>query len=135
LLVQVELMYALTFQRRFEEAIALGRRAIEVHGRTKAPLHALAVSLALAGEHDEARQLMDDTEPGSGRYESPLTRALVHAACSEMDAAYECARRAIDERDPLLMYLEVHPMFDLLRSDSRYPDLVRRMNLPARDVL
>ena len=103
LLVQIELMYALTFQRRFEEAVAVARRAIELHGPTNAPLHALAVSLALAGEHDEARRLLDDTAAaGSGRYQSPLTRALVHAACSEMDAAYECARRAIDERDPLL---------------------------------
>jgi hypothetical protein len=34
LLVQIELMYALTLQHRFQEAVALGRRAIEVHGRT-----------------------------------------------------------------------------------------------------
>ena len=130
LLVQIELMYALTFQQRFQEAIDIGRRAIEVHGPTNAPLHALALALALSGEPDEARQLIEEAaERGSGRYQSPLTRALVHAACSEMEAAYEWVRRAADERDPLLMYLEVHPMFDGLRSDARYPDLARRMNL------
>jgi len=131
LLVQVELMYALTFQGRFQEAVAMGRRAIETHGHTNAPLNALAVALALAGERDEARQLLDAAEPGKGAYRSPLTLALVHAACSEMDAAFECAQRALDERDPLLMYLQVHPMFDVLRADPRYPELLRRMNLLA----
>jgi hypothetical protein len=29
----------------------------------------------------------------------------------------------------LLMYLTVHPMFDVLRPDPRYADVVRRMNL------
>jgi TolB-like protein/Flp pilus assembly protein TadD len=130
LLVQVELIYALTFQRRFEEAIAIGRKAIENHGLAKAPVNALALSHALAGERDEARQLLDAAaEPGSGAYRSPLTLALVHAVCSEMDAAIECAQRAIDEYEPLLWYLRVHPMFDALRDDPRYPELLRRMNL------
>jgi TolB-like protein/Tfp pilus assembly protein PilF len=134
LLAQVELIYALTFQRRFDEAVVMGRRAIESHGRTKAVLNALAVSLALAGERDEARQLLnDDAEPGSGAYRSPLTLGLVHAACSEMDAAFECVQRAIDEKDPILMYLRVHPMFDALRADPRFPELLLRTNLLEGD--
>jgi len=134
LLAQVELIYALTFQRRFDEAVAMGRRAIESHGRTKAVVNALAVSLALAGERDDARQLLnDDAEPGSGAYRSPLTLGLVHAACSEMDAAFECVQRAIDEKDPILMYLRVHPMFDALRGDPRFPELLRRTNLLEGD--
>ena len=126
LLVQVELIYALAFQQRFEEALAIGRRAIDDHGTGKALLNALALSLALAGEHDEAWQLLDT---GTGAYQSPLARALVHAVCSEMDEAIEYAQRAIDEYEPLLWYLAVHPMFDALRGDPRYPDLLRRMNL------
>jgi TolB-like protein/Tfp pilus assembly protein PilF len=130
LLVQIELVYALTFQRKFAEAEAIGRSAIETHGYGKAPLHALAVSLALAGKCDEVPQLLvDAAEVGSGDYRSSLTFGLVHAAGSEMDDAFECVQRAIDERDPLLMYLQVHPMFDALRADSRYPELLRRMNL------
>ncbi len=133
LLAQVELIYALTFQQRFEEAIAIGRRAIDDHGPGKALLNALALSLALAGEHDEAWQLIDAAaEPGSGAYRSPLTRALVHAVCSEMDAAFEYVQRAIDEYEPMLWYLRVHPMFDALRDDPRYPDLLQELNLHER---
>ncbi len=130
LLAKVELIYALTFQRKFDEAVALGRKAVESYGRTKAVLNALAVSLAVAGEQDEAwRLLNDDAELGEAAYRSPLTPGLVHAACSEMDAAIECVGQAIDEKDPMLMYLQVHPMFDGLRDDPRYPELLRRVNL------
>jgi len=130
LLVQVELIYALTFQSRFEEAVAMGRKAIADNGPVKAPVNALALALALAGERDEAWRLLDAAgEAGRAAYRSPLTKGLVHAVCSEMDDAIECVQRAVDERDPLLLYLKVHPMFDALRADPRYPELLRRVNL------
>jgi len=132
LLVQLELIYALTFQQKFAEAQAIGRRAIETHGYGKAPLHALAVSLSVAGEREGAWQLLDDAGNAGGRlYQSPLTRGLVHAASSEMDEAFRHVEQAIDQRDPLLWYLAVHPMFDSLRDDPLYPGLLRRMNLTA----
>ena len=130
LLVQIELIYALTFQDEFEEAEAIGRRAIESHGYGKAPLHALAVSLAVAGKRDEVRQLLEDaSQADSGLYRSPLTRGLVHASFSEMDEAFPWVEEAIDQRDPMLMYLPAHPMFDCLRADPRYPLLLERMKL------
>ena len=132
LLVQVELMYTLTFQGRFAEAVTMGRKAIADNGFVKAPLNALALALALAGERDEAWRLLDAAgETGSAGYQSPLTRGLVHAVCSEMDDAIACVKRAVDERDPLLWYLGVHPMFDALRADPRYPELLRSVNLDS----
>ena len=130
LLVQIELMYALTFQHKFAEAESIGRKAIEIHGRGKALLHALAVSLAVAGGRDQAWQLLQEGGgSGSSSYQSPLTRGLVHAVFSEMDAALPYVEQAIDQRDPMLWYLTVHPMFDALRADPCYPELRRRMNL------
>ena len=133
LLAQVELTYALLFDERFEEAIAVGERAIETHGPVNAPLQALALSHALAGRRDTALQLVNETAaPGAG-YRSPLALGLVHAAFSEMDEAFACVERSFEERDPLFMYLAVHPMFDTLRDDPRYPDLLKRMNLTEGD--
>jgi len=129
LLVQVELTYALLFDGKFEEAIAVGEQAIETHGPVNAPRQALALSYALAGRRDEAFELVNETtQPGAG-YRSPLALGLVHAAFSEMDEAFACVEQSFEERDPLLIYLAVHPMFDTLRSDPRYPDLLRRLNL------
>jgi Tfp pilus assembly protein PilF len=128
LLVQVELIYALTFQYKFVEAHALGRKSVDATAHANAIVHALAVSFAVAGKQDEALQLVSGPSAGD-RYGSPLTAGLVYAASGDMDAAFEQVSRALDELDPLLMYLTVHPMFDVLRSDPRYAQLVRRMNL------
>jgi TolB-like protein/tetratricopeptide (TPR) repeat protein len=135
LLAQVELTYALLFDGKVEEAIAVGEQAIESHGPVNAPRQALALSYALAGRRREAFELVSD-EAGVG-YRSPLARGLVHAAFDEMDEAFACIEQSVEERDPLLMYSAVHPMFDNLRGDARYEDLLRRMNLsgvegPAR---
>jgi hypothetical protein len=46
-----------------------------------------------------------------------------------MDEAFDCVEQSLEERDPLLVYLAVHPMFDNLRADPRYPSLLERMNL------
>ena len=132
LLVQVELTYALLFDGKLEEAIAVGERAIETHGPVNAPRQALAQSYALAGRRREAFELVAD-EPDGG-YRSPLARGLVHAAFGEMDEAFACVEQTFEERDPLLMYLAVHPMFDGLRGDPRYSDLLRRMNLSEVEV-
>ncbi len=130
LLVQVELIYALTFQGKFAEAHAIGRKAVDAGGGANATVHALAVSLACAGKRDDVMRLLSH-EGGAdgGPYQSPLTRGLVHAAFSEMDAAFEHVHRAFDERDPLLMYLAVHPIFDALRPDRRYSKLLGQMHL------
>ena len=129
LLVQVELIYALTFQQRFEEAIAIGRQG-DRGPRTREGAPQRTGSVARAGRRARRgvaahryRRFRRDA------YRSPLARALVHAVCSEMDDAIEYAQQAIDEYEPLMWYLKVHPMFDALRDDPRYPDLLRRLNL------
>ncbi|CAN5819242.1 hypothetical protein BH24ACI5_BH24ACI5_24650 [soil metagenome] len=127
LLAQVELTYALLFQARFDDATEVARRAIETHGPANAPTQALAAAYAFAGRRAEALQLLHDTA-GVG-YRSPLALGLVHAACSEMDDAFTCIERSLDEHDPLLNYLAVHPVFDRFREDRRYPEVLRRMNL------
>ena len=46
-----------------------------------------------------------------------------------MDQAFAWLVKAIEERMGLMFRLKVRPMFDPLRSDPRYAELLRRMNL------
>ena len=84
------------------------------------------MSLAVAGERDQAWQLLHDAaRPEAGSTNSPLTRGLVHAAFAEMDEAFPYVEQAIDQRDPMLRYLMVHPMFDTLRARPSRSGLLR----------
>ena len=38
--------------------------------------------------------------------------------------------KAVEERDSALAYAKIEPMYDPLRSDPRFQDLLRRMNFP-----
>ena len=85
----------------------------------------------MAGRRDEALGVLQKMEEvGRTTYVTPLTGAVVNAALGDLDAAFEWAGKAVDERDGMMMYLHVHPLFDALRADARYPALLQRVNLP-----
>jgi len=46
------------------------------------------------------------------------------------DEAFLWLERARQEHAPWFAYVKVSPWFDNLRSDPRYYDLLRRMNIP-----
>jgi hypothetical protein len=48
-----------------------------------------------------------------------------------LDEAFRWADRAIEQRDPQVLGLKSTPLFENLRSDPRYPALLRRMNLAS----
>jgi eukaryotic-like serine/threonine-protein kinase len=59
-----------------------------------------------------------------------LTLANLYARLDEKDQAFEWLDKACEERDLRLIFLNVDPIYDGLRSDPRYQDLVRRIGLP-----
>lgn len=65
------------------------------------------------------------------RYVSPISRTAIHIGLGEKERAFEWLEKAYVERVWVLGMLKVEPMFDPLRSDPRYADLLRRMNLSS----
>ena len=57
--------------------------------------------------------------------------AQLYAHAGENDRALEWLERAYQERDTLLVYLNVEPHWDHLRNEARFQDLLRRMNFPS----
>jgi hypothetical protein len=56
--------------------------------------------------------------------------AIVHVGLQENDEAFKWLQRAFAERSLWMGYLNVEPQFDLLRSDPRFTELLRRVGLP-----
>ena len=55
--------------------------------------------------------------------------AFIHVALNDLDRAFESFHKAYEERSSYLIFLNVQPSFEKLRSDPRYEALSSRMNL------
>jgi len=56
--------------------------------------------------------------------------ALVYAALEDKDQAFMWLEKGCDERFARFAYLKLEALWDPLRSDERFNDLVRRVGIP-----
>ena len=91
----------------------------------------LAYAYAMAGRRDEALKTLAAQHSLAKQRDdvSPYNFAIIYTGLGDKDRAFEWLEKCIAERTPLVYRLKVRPMFDPLRSDPRYPELLRRMNL------
>ncbi len=61
----------------------------------------------------------------------PYNIALRYVDAEDPDRSMDWLEEAFEVRDPMLPYLRQPLYYDLLHSNSRYQDLLRRMNLPT----
>ena len=61
----------------------------------------------------------------------PTFLGLVHAGLGEPDSAFTWLERACDERDGSVVFMNVEPSLDPLRTDGRFAGLLKRLNLDA----
>jgi hypothetical protein len=60
---------------------------------------------------------------------SKYGRAIHHLHLGEQGEALRLLQQACDDRDTQMTTLKVEPLFDGLRSDPRFIDLMRRVGL------
>jgi len=114
----------------FEKAIALLEKAVALSEGAPVYLAALGHTYALAGKRGEALKILDQLRNPSGPMPpSPFHIALVQIGLGNDDSAFQWLEKALDERALQLIYLKAGPKFDRLRSDPRFDDLLRRLNL------
>jgi len=112
----------------FEESIAEYRRCVELLP-SSAHIAGMGCGYALAGRTAEARAVLDELHNGSHPYVSPMSLAQIYLHVGEKDRALECLERACDERDPWSLWNKVNPVFESIRSEPRFQELLRRVGL------
>jgi TolB-like protein/Tfp pilus assembly protein PilF len=118
------------YQQRSEEALALVTHAIQIHGRWSRTLFPLGIVHAVTGHTTEARRVLDELlELSRASYVPAAGVAEIYVSLGEIDAALEWADKAVDQRDPMILAIQISPVFDRLRSDQRYSVILRKMNL------
>jgi len=73
--------------------------------------------------------LRDLLEESPRRYVPSYLVGLIFEALGELDRAFEWLDRACEERSHWLVFLDVEPRFDSLRTDSRFEALRRRVGV------
>ncbi|MEP6818734.1 MAG: protein kinase [bacterium] len=115
----------------YKEAIDEINQAIRLSNGDIRATATLGHAYAVAGKRDEALKVLAELQRASEqRYVSPYFIALVHLGLGEDDQAFAWLQKAYEERQSYLILMKVEPVFDKVRSDPRFKDLVGRIGIP-----
>ena len=114
----------------FQRAVELSRSSDFAEGKPEM-LAVLAYAYAQAGKQSEARSILSELKKTSSskHYVSPYALSLIYIALNEKDAAFQSLGQAFQERDENFIHLKVDPRLDSIRSDARFPQLLKQVNL------
>ena len=120
---------------RYNEALALHEKVRSLGNRSSTRSLRVARIYARMGKPKEARQILDTLRStGGDRFLAGLNAGLdlagLYAALGDKDEAFRLLLKNTEVRYGLGIYVKVDPPLDPLHSDPRWPELLRRMNLP-----
>jgi len=115
----------------YERAASEAQKAIELSSGQAIYISALGHIYAIAGRKNDALDIICQLrEISKQRYVMPDWMAYIYSCLNEKDEAFRWLEKAYQERSAWLVYMNMAPWLDNLRSDSRFDDLLRRMNFP-----
>jgi TolB-like protein/DNA-binding winged helix-turn-helix (wHTH) protein/Flp pilus assembly protein TadD len=117
---------------KYKEGLNELRKAASRSGDSPLYMAQVGVSLALAGDRKEALRIVRELQATSGqRYVSPYGVAQIYAALNDKEQTYKWLEIAYRDRAVWMSYLAVDPVFDSIRLEDRFRDLLRRVGLSA----
>jgi TolB-like protein/Tfp pilus assembly protein PilF len=119
------LLYSLLGEH--EKAINLAEKAFVISvGETGN----LGLCYASGKRQNEARSILNKLlQTFENGYSSPFDIALIYMELGENDEAFKWFEKAYEMRDSSFTYIKVYPGLERFRSDSRFANLLSRMNL------
>jgi tetratricopeptide (TPR) repeat protein len=115
----------------FEHAITSLEKGVAI-ARESASVALLAQAYGRSGQPQKARALIEELlHRCTQEYVLPTSLAWAYIGLEDMDSAFRWLETAFQQRCPMLLWLKAAPMFDPLRTDPRFTDLLCRLGLPA----
>jgi tetratricopeptide (TPR) repeat protein len=116
-------------KRMYTEALEIWKASYAAKGDQEAE-KALELGFKEAG-YQGALQRVAETLVARSRtaYVTPWQIATLYTRAGKKDEALEWLKKAYQAHDPNMPYISVDPIFDILRDDPRFKDLLRLMNL------
>jgi tetratricopeptide (TPR) repeat protein len=111
-----------------KEAVAEFEKSLAISSDNTMALWGLGYTYAVAGRKAEAQKVLDRLNELSKQKCVPAASiAALYAGLGEKHKAIEWLEKGFDDRS--IYHVKVYPIFDPLRSDPCFTDLLRRMNL------
>lgn len=90
----------------------------------------LGFAYALAGKESEALEVLASFEEAAKKqYVSAYNFAIIYAGLGDFDKSFEWLEKSFKERSGFLPFMKVEPLFDNLRGDARFENLLHRIGL------
>lgn len=125
--------YALELSTHSGEHLKAGAdftKARELSGGNSEAISMTGYAWALEGEAVHARNVIEELEQLSTQRHVPAnSMAVVYSALGENDQAFDWLEKAYRERDVRLTFLKTDPKWDLLRTDARFAEILKRVGL------
>jgi tetratricopeptide (TPR) repeat protein len=116
---------------RHDEAIAAAQKSVALMGKGSHTLSRLGTAYAQAGNHEAAKAVLAEMdEITTHRHISPYHLALVNCALGHIDQALALLEQAYKTKDAKILWMAVDPELDLLHGQSRFNDLLRKLDHP-----
>lgn len=118
-------------QGRAEDALRELRQARALSPQNPRAAADLGYALSVSGHEAEARAVLEELRRiALERAVSPYDFAVVHAGLGETDAALTRLEQGYREGATGLRWLKVEPIFQRLRGEVRFRELLGRIGLP-----
>ena len=123
---------ALSMLERHHEAITALEKGLAVSDGSSEMLAQLGVAYGRAGLASRARAMLAELQTrAQTQHVSPFAFALAHVGAGEPEKAIDALEAAYRSREWYLCVLKTEPVFDPLRGNPRFEDLLRQLNLPS----
>jgi TolB-like protein/DNA-binding winged helix-turn-helix (wHTH) protein/Flp pilus assembly protein TadD len=121
---------AYTEKGMYAEAIASAQRATEFSPAQTVSIAFEGYALARSGQRAKAQANLDKLLKLSTERFVPATHiAIVYCGLGDKEKALEWLEKGFEQRDPKMTFLKVEPKWANLRSEPRFTELIRRLNL------
>jgi tetratricopeptide (TPR) repeat protein len=113
---------------QYPQAIQEYQTARTMNPEASFPMAGVGMSYAKLGDKPAARTVAHEMENMAKQsYISPLYIGLIYDALGERDREFDYYAKAYDDRSEYLLWLTLDPVFDEVRGDPRFNDLVKRV--------
>lgn len=84
----------------------------------------------MAGQHEEAQRVLAELDVRAATmYVAPMLRSWIYSHLGKMDLAFAALEEAVAERSAPLGFGIRFPIYDVMRADPRFADVLQRMQL------